>query len=119
MFYKRLESFRYTFGTPPEIQLQIKNRTNNDVLTSTIYGLLLDVSPKGAKLFSEKEVTTLQEMMRLKFVLNHETITVEAKLAWKSRYEEGWLYGADFERNTIKEMLILNEIKELKEIEYN
>ncbi|ANU27727.1 PilZ domain-containing protein [Planococcus versutus] len=119
MFYKRLESFRYAFGTPPEIQLQIRNLPTADSMNLTIYGLLLDISPKGAKIFVEKERTVLQEMMKLKFVLNHEIITVEAKLIWKKPCEEGWLYGANFERSLIKEMLIVNEIKELKEIESN
>ncbi|ALS78033.1 PilZ domain-containing protein [Planococcus kocurii] len=119
MFYKRLESFRYTFGAPPEIYLQLLDSNNKDALSQKVYCLLLDISPKGAKLFTEEELAARQKTARMKFILNHETITVDATIVWKQKYEEGWLYGADFERNTVKEMLILNEIRELKEIEMN
>lgn len=113
VFYKRLESFRYTFGAPPEITMKIKNASGDLI----IYSLLLDISPKGAKVYTEKEIEVVDEIVRLKFILNHEIIIVDAKIAWKKQYEEGWLYGVDFERNPIKEMLIFNEIRELKEIE--
>ncbi|ANU10306.1 hypothetical protein A1A1_18202 [Planococcus antarcticus DSM 14505] len=119
MFYKRSESFRYTFGTPPEIFLRVRDLLKNKVLPANIYCLLFDISPKGAKLFSEKEFKSGEETVRLEFILNHETIIANAEIVWKQPYEEGWMYGADFERNPIKEMLILNEIRELKEIEMN
>lgn len=119
MFYKRSESFRYTFGTPPEIYMHLSDPLKNSALSPKIYCLLLDISPKGAKLFSERELVLGEENVSLEFVLNHETIRAEAAIAWKQQYEEGWMYGADFERNSIKEMLILNEIRELKEIEMN
>ncbi|ANU22665.1 PilZ domain-containing protein [Planococcus donghaensis] len=113
MFYKRAESFRYTFGAPPEIKLMVMDSTGN----LTIYCLLLDISPKGAKLFSEKELELTTEIVSLKFILNHEKITAEAKIVWKHCYESGWLYGVDFERNPVKELLISTEIRELKEVE--
>ncbi|WP_223634030.1 PilZ domain-containing protein [Planococcus sp. 4-30] len=119
MFYKRSESFRYTFGTPPEICMQLMDPLGNQAVSPKKYCLLLDISPKGAKLFSEKELKPGEENVNLQFVLNHETITAGATIVWKQQYEEGWIYGADFERNSIKEMLILNEIRELKEIEMN
>ncbi|TWT07257.1 PilZ domain-containing protein [Planococcus sp. CPCC 101016] len=119
MFYKRSESFRYTFGTPPEIRLRIMDTIHKQFLSPNIYGLLLDISPKGAKVFSEKEWVMGEENVSLEFVLNHETITAEATIVWKQQYEEGWLYGIDFNQNSIKEMLILSEIRELKEIEMN
>lgn len=119
MFYKRSESFRYTFGTPPEISLQLMDLLNDQTLSPEIYCLLLDISPKGAKLFSEKELKPGGKNVNMKFVLNHETIAADAAIVWKQQYEEGWIYGADFERNSIKEMLILSEIRELKEVELN
>ena len=119
MFYKRSESFRYTFGTPSEICLQLMDPLNDQALSPEIYCLLLDISPKGAKLFSEKELNPGEKNVNLKFVLNHETIAADATIVWQQQYEAGWIYGADFERNSIKEMLILSEIRELKEIELN
>lgn len=119
MFYRRSESFRYTFGTPPEIYLRVREPLTDRVSPVNVYCLLLDISPKGAKLFSEKELKAGEEKVNLEFVLNHETIAANAEIVWMQRYEEGWIYGADFERNSIKEMLILNEIRELKEIEMN
>ena len=111
MFYKRSESFRYTFGTPPEITMNLLDQLNNQVLASKIYCLLLDISPKGAKLFFERELEPREENVSLQFVLNHETIRADARIVWKQPYEEGWMYGADFEPNPIKEMLILNELE--------
>lgn len=119
MFYKRSESFRYTFGTPPELCLQLMCRVEEQALSAKIYCLLLDISPRGAKLFTEKELSGAAEAVMLEFILNHETIKASAVLVWKQKYEEGWMYGVDFERNPIKEMLILSEIRELKEIEMN
>ena len=119
MFYKRSESFRYTFGTPPEICLHIMDPLRKQFLSPKIYGLLLDISPKGAKVFSEREWVMGEEAVNLEFVLNHEMISAEATIVWKQPYEEGWMYGIDFNHNSIKEMLILNEIRELKEIEMN
>lgn len=119
MFYRRSESFRYTFGTPPEILLRVRDPLNNQVMPANIYCLLLDISPKGAKLFSEKEFKLGEENVSLEFVLNHETITANAEIVWMQQYQEGWMYGTDFEHNSIKEMLIFSEIRELKEIEMN
>lgn len=119
MFYKRSESFRYTFGTPPEMRMQVLDPLRRQPVSAGIYGLLLDISPKGAKVFSEKELQMGEETVSLEFVLNHETIAAHATIVWMEKYEEGWMYGADFEPNSIKEMLILNEIRELKEIEMN
>lgn len=119
MFYRRTESFRYTFGTPPEIHLRVREPFANRVSSVNMYCLLLDISPKGAKLFSEKELKSGEKAVSLEFILNHETISADAEIIWMQQYEQGWMYGADFERNSIKEMLILNEIRELKEIEMN
>ena len=119
MFYKRQESFRYTFGIPPEVLLKVQAVENEKATLSKGYGLMLDISPKGAKLFSEEDLLENLKDVQLKFVLNHETITVKADFAWKKAYEIGWLYGVDFEWNPIKEMLIFNEVKELKEIDHN
>ncbi|QDY44667.1 hypothetical protein FK545_01500 [Planococcus glaciei] len=53
MFPNRMESYRHSFGKPLEIRMEIQRE--NEV-QRRIFGLLLDVSPGGAKIFSEYEL---------------------------------------------------------------
>ncbi|GKW45135.1 PilZ domain-containing protein [Planococcus sp. NCCP-2050] len=113
MFYNRQEHYRYAFGHPQELIIHL----NEPGETSEHYGLLLDVSPRGGKFFLEKELDGIKEEIDVEFTLNHEKIYLKAILLWKESTTEGWMYGMEFHKDPIKEMLINNELKAYLEFE--
>lgn len=108
MFQDRMESYRYSFGKPPEIRLEIQRE--NEV-QRRIFGLLLDVSPGGAKIFSEHELPVGAVAVKFFFKINHENIAASGELVWKSAISNGWVYGVEYFADSAKEMLIAEEIK--------
>lgn len=113
MFYNRQEHYRYAFGHPQELTIQLKGRG----AASLHYGLLLDVSPRGGKFFLEKELAEVNDEIDVEFTLNHEKIHLKAVLLWKESTTEGWMYGMEFHKDPIKEMLINSELKAYLELE--
>lgn len=108
MFYNRTESYRHSFGKPPEFRMEISDYGN---IHSCVLGLLLDVSARGAKIYSEKELPTESGAIKLTFKISHENIKAEGKLVWKSKTSDGWIYGVEWLVDPVREMVIADEIK--------
>lgn len=113
MFYNRQEHYRHVFGTPHELVIHL-NGPHEALLH---HGLLLDISPRGGKFFLEKELVEINGEIDVEFTLNYERIHLKALLLWKESTTEGWMYGMEFPRDPIKEMLIGNELKAYRELE--
>lgn len=108
MFPNRMESYRHSFGKPLEIRMEIQRE--NEV-QRRIFGLLLDVSPGGAKIFSEYELPLGTVAVKFFFKINHENIAASGELVWKSAIPDCWVYGVKWFADPVKEMLIAEEIK--------
>lgn len=108
MFYNRMENYRHSFGKPPEIC--VKTWASGKA-QSCVNGLLMNISVRGAKIFSEKELPNAPEPLRFVFKIAQETIKTEGTLVWKSEVPAGWVYGVEWFKNPVQEMLIAEEIK--------
>lgn len=107
MFNKRFESFRHVFGKPMEILVQYMQEER----LQEIYGLLLEVSPKGIKFFSEKELAVESSAITSEFAINHERMISHAEIVWKQEQAAGWIYGARLTNDGISQILVIEEIK--------
>ena len=110
MFSDRTEVYRHSFGKPPEIVI-----CTRDEKSAASYGLLLDLSLEGAKVFSEAEVGKGMDFFELKFHIYHDAIATEARLVWKAPHRDGWTYGFRFRKDPVREMLLAKELGSLKE----
>lgn len=110
MFFNRTEISRHSFGHPPEVAIWLDNKKE-----AAVYGLILDISQRGARIFSEKELLEGPNHFQFSFIVYQETIRTEAVLAWKKPHAGGWAYGFEFLKDPIREMLIAKELSSLKE----
>lgn len=109
MFFNQSEIFRHSFGRPREVAIRGFAK-DGDV----VFGVLMDISLKGIKLFAEKEMKEKAEGFQLSFIVHQETIRAEALLVWKKRCAGGWMYGMEFKKDPIREMVLTNELAALK-----
>ncbi|WP_255457361.1 PilZ domain-containing protein [Sporosarcina sp. JAI121] len=113
MLYKRTEYFRYTFGKPFEAEFRIVV-TNGTAKESSPGGCkLLDISPGGAKIFTNFNIPIEGESVRLHltFTLHEEMIDLQGVIVWKKPYSDGYMYGYDFDEDAAIEQLIVEELK--------
>lgn len=110
MIFDRTESFRHAFGKPPEIRMKFKSGLENSV-----YGLLLDISPSGARVFVDNEIPLDAAGLNIAFAITHEQINAECAIIWSREAAGGWIYGLHFSCDAVREMFITDEVKALKE----
>lgn len=118
MHFKRQEGFRYSYKEPMPIQflplLAGKRLTaEQEMLEAT----LLDISPKGMKMFStaqfgEHNSKLLQ--LEVHFILYTAAIRVVGEVVWVKRYANGYQYGLEFKDQENIENLIIEELKMLR-----
>lgn len=109
MIFNRTEHFRHAFGKPPEIKLEFNGDSVN-----TMYGLLLDISPAGARVFADNKIP-VDAKLNISFAIAHERIHAESAIIWAQEAAGGWIYGLHLTRNAVREMFIADEVKALKE----
>lgn len=110
MIFGRTESFRHAFGKPPEICMKFKSGPEN-----AAYGLLLDISPSGARVFLDDELPLDAAGLSIAFTITHEQIIAECAIIWSQEAAGGWIYGLSLKRNAVREMFIADEVNALKQ----
>ena len=110
MIFDRTESFRHAFGKPPEVRMKFKSGRENSV-----FGLLLDISPSGARVFVDNEIHASTDTLNLSFAITNEKISADCLIIWEKSAAGGWLYGLNLTRDAVREMFIADEVKALKE----
>lgn len=110
MIFDRTESFRHAFGKPPEVRMKFKSGRENSV-----FGLLLDISPSGARVFVDNEIPANADSFNISFAITNETIRADCQIIWKKAAASGWIYGLHLTRDAVREMFIADEVKALKE----
>ena len=110
MVFDRTESFRHAFGKPPEIRLKFKSRRQY-----TVFGLLLDISPSGARVFVDDELPAHADTLNISFAIMNETISADCLIIWKKAAAGGWIYGLHLSQDAVREMLIADEVRALKQ----
>lgn len=113
MFYKRTEYFRYAFGKPHEARFRIVLDDDTRKVSGVGECTLIDLSPRGAKLFAKYDIPFVGNEVRItmEFTLFKESIDVEGKIVWKKSYDDGYLYGFEFDAGVETEQLIIEELK--------
>lgn len=110
MFFGRSENFRYAFGKPPETRMNFM-----DGPAQNVYGLLLDISPSGARIFVDNEIPECAGEVKLSFAIMHERIQADASIIWARQLADGWIYGLQLTPNAVREMFISGEVEALKQ----
>lgn len=110
MIFDRTESFRHAFGKPPEVRMKFKSDREN-----TVFGLLLDISPSGARVFIDDEIPANAETLNVSFAIMNERINADCLVIWTKAVAGGWIYGLHLTRDAVREMFIADEVKALKE----
>lgn len=115
MKFKRQEGFRYVFKEPIEASFQLI-QDGKFVDSGKCYPCrILDISPKGVKMFSEVKLgeylnqATLQ--MQLEFVLDVATIQAIGEVVWLKSFGRGDQYGILFQDQKEVDELIISEMK--------
>ena len=113
LLYKRTEYFRHTFGKPLEAEFRIivEDGAGRESRPGDCY--LIDISPGGAKIFAKFNIPLEHEAVRLriKFTLHEEPIEVRGVIVWSKLSNGGYMYGYDFDEDTLIEQMIVGELK--------
>lgn len=106
LFYRRKESFRFTFDPSETAMLQFTG-SESDATTYTCD--LVDISPGGARLFASARLNQYSSTnVQLMFTLFKKELTVEAEMVWKRPSRDGTLIGLQFFKN---ETDVITELK--------
>ena len=111
VFYRRKESFRFTFESP---EISTVHFQSNAYIFD-----LMNISPRGARLFSTVrfEEYSSEEVIQLNVTLFKKEMQIEANIVWTRPSRDGTLIGLQFlkiETDVISE-LKLRRYKELEE----
>lgn len=106
LFYRRKESFRFTFDSPETAMLQFSgNESDSSIFTCD----LVDISPGGARLFTIARFDQYSPTaIQLMFTLFKKELTIEAEIVWKRPSRNGTLIGLQFLKN---ETDVITELK--------
>ena len=115
MTFKRTEGFRFTFGEPINARYIVLVDGKPEDLEMTKYDCeILDVSPRGMKMFSYRnngEHNNKLIQLEVQFILDEVLIKAVGDIVWKKNYGEKTQYGLIFDGQPQVEDLIVNELK--------
>lgn len=115
MNFKRQEGFRFVFNEPIEASFKLMVNGNYVDGGNSFPCQLLDISPRGAKMFSEGNLgeyfnkTNLQ--VELQFVLDVTTIRAVGEIVWRKPFGRRNQYGLLFQAQEDIDELIISEMK--------
>lgn len=115
MLFKRKEGFRFAFGEPIPANFVILINGKPQNLERTQHPCqILDISPRGMKMFSDVEIGEHNNkllQLEVVFILDETTIRAVGEIIWSKPYGRGKHYGLIFENQSIIENLIVSELK--------
>ncbi|KYG91200.1 PilZ domain-containing protein [Metasolibacillus sp. FSL K6-0083] len=116
MFFKRQESFRFSFDEP--IPAKVKMLVDGQPImkdgVEIFDASILDISPRGVKVFSEvnfNESGKQIPLLEVQFVLDSSEITGVGEVVWTKVFGQGKQYGIIFQNQSSLEDLIISELK--------
>ena len=113
MNFKRQEGFRFVFNETIDAKFRLK--VDGTFNSETYDCEILDVSPRGIKMFSEAKIgeyldnTTLQ--IEVQFVLDVTMICATGEIVWDKPYANGSQLGVQFYPREDIDELIISEMK--------
>lgn len=115
MVFKRTEGFRFTFGKPIAASFVFLVDGKPDTVESVKYECeIIDVSPHGMKMFSNKEIGEHNNRLvqfEVHFILDEVLIKAIGEIVWVKPYGNRIQYGLIFEKQDAVEDLIVSELK--------
>ncbi|MFS0575470.1 PilZ domain-containing protein [Sporosarcina sp. 179-K 3D1 HS] len=111
MLYKRTEYFRYTFGEPLDAEFRILKAEGQ---SNPGECKMVDLSPGGAKLYSSYDIPIGQDeapRLSLKFTVYNYPLEVPGTVLWKKPFNQGHMYGFEFDEDRKIGELIIGELK--------
>lgn len=115
MFFKRNEGFRFSFDEPiPADVIILVEGKPVDIERTRHKCSILDISPRGMKMFIEGDFGTKLNMthqLEIHFVLDMTDIVGIGEILWEKPYGKGKQFGVVFHDQPSVEDLIINELK--------
>lgn len=110
MIFKRQEGFRFKFDEPVKMTFAIyeDGRVNQ---AQTAMADLLDISPRGLKMFTEVDLGVNPPPLDLRFVLDTREVRAYGEIIWSRPFGNGKQYGVNFNDQESVEDLIVEELK--------
>ncbi|MEB2282849.1 PilZ domain-containing protein [Lysinibacillus xylanilyticus] len=110
MIFKRQEGFRFKFDEPVKMTFAIyeDGRVNQ---AQTAMADLLDISPRGLKMFTEVDLGVNPPPLDLRFVLDTREVRAYGEIIWSRPFGKGKQYGVNFNDQESVEDLIVEELK--------
>ncbi len=110
MIFKRQEGFRFKFEEPVKMTFAIyeNGRVNQ---AQTAMADLLDISPRGLKMFTEVDLGVNPRPLDLRFILDTREVRAYGEVIWSRPFGNGKQYGVNFSDQESVEDLIVEELK--------
>ncbi|MFF6014778.1 PilZ domain-containing protein [Lysinibacillus fusiformis] len=110
MIFKRQEGFRFKFEEPVQITFAVyeNGRVNHG---QTAMAELLDISPRGLKMYTEVELGVNPPPLDIHFVLDTQEVRAYGEVIWSRPFGSGKQYGVYFNDQGRVEELIVDELK--------
>ncbi|WP_155591989.1 PilZ domain-containing protein [Lysinibacillus cavernae] len=110
MIFKRQEGFRFKFEEPVQITFAIyeNGKVNHG---QTAMADLLDISPRGLKMFTEVDLGVNPPPLDIHFVLDTQEVRAYGEVIWSRPFGNGKQYGVYFNDQGRVEDLIVEELK--------
>lgn len=110
MIFKRQEGFRFKFEEPVTMTFAIYEDGRVDQ-EQTAMAELLDISPRGLKMFTEVDLGVNPPPLDLRFVLDTREVRTYGEIIWSRPFGTGKQYGVFFNNQGAVEDLIVEELK--------
>ncbi|AJK89311.1 MULTISPECIES: PilZ domain-containing protein [Lysinibacillus] len=110
MIFKRQEGFRFKFEEPVQITFAVyeNGRVNH---RQTAMAELLDISPRGLKMYTEVDLGVNPPPLDIHFVLDTQEVRAYGEVIWSRPFGSGKQYGVYFNDQGRVEELIVDELK--------
>lgn len=110
MIFKRQEGFRFKFEEPVQITFAVyeNGRVNHG---QTAMAELLDISPRGLKMYTEVDLGVNPPPLDIHFVLDTQEVRAYGEVIWSRPFGSGKQYGIYFNDQARVEDLIVEELK--------
>lgn len=97
MRYRRHETLRYTFETPPPASFKLIKVGEKHVHSSTGAGQVIDISPGGMKLFTTVHIPSEKKVQLFVHTsIAYVNLSFTADVVWGNQVKDGYHYGLDF-----------------------
>ncbi|MFJ7699405.1 PilZ domain-containing protein [Lysinibacillus fusiformis] len=110
MIFKRQEGFRFKFEEPVQITFAVyeNGKVNHG---QTAMAELLDISPRGLKMYTEVDLGVNPPPLDIHFVLDTQEVRAYGEVIWSRPFGSGKQYGVYFNDQGRVEELIVDELK--------